>query len=158
VDEVADKAGNDDGVWTRPDVAALAIRRGRYLPSWAAELHSFEVKTVTNLDVRGAHEAKSQSRFAHFPWIVFQAVERAAQATELYEHVRLAADALGVGVITTVVPDEVDSWRIESWPQLSDTRDITADAFVQERFSPIVKGLIAQHLQHLGWRADEGDR
>lgn len=156
-EEVADVAGNEDGVWTRPDVAALAIRRGRYLPTWAADLHSFEVKTARNLDVRGAHEAKSQSRFAHFPWLVFQAVGRASAETGLFENVGLAADALGVGVITTIHADDVDSWRVESWPRRSEANDLTADAFVHERFGTATKSLIAQHLQHLGWAADEGE-
>jgi hypothetical protein len=156
-EEVADVAGNDDGVWTRPDVAALAIRRGRYLPSWAADLHSFEVKTAANLDVRGAHEAKSQSRFAHYPWLVFQAVGRAAVDAPLHENVSLTADALGVGIITTTHPNDVDSWRVQSWPQRSDTHDLTADAFVQERFRRSTRDLIVQHLQHLGWPVDESE-
>lgn len=153
--EVAEVAGEIGGKWTRPDIAALAISCGEFVPYWRADLHTFEVKTAGGLDVTGAHEARAQGRFGHFSWLVFQAVGRAEQHTNRYKEVVDSAAGLGVGVLVCAEPDDPDSWRIVEWPVRSETDNAVADAFVKQRFDAETRSDIRRYLSGLGWATTE---
>src|SRR5262249_52743539 len=132
---VATAAGaTSSGRWTRPDVAAVAISRGDYIPYWRADLHTFEVKTARGLDATAVHEANSHGRFGHFAWFFFQAVGAADRAGSLYADVLTAASFVGVGVISFVKPDDPGDWVVDQWPIRTSAENAVADAFVGERF------------------------
>lgn len=155
-DQVAEVPGETRGTWTRPDLAALAISRGTYVPYWRADLHTFEVKTASGLDVIGAHEARAQGRLGHFAWLVFQAVGRAGRNTERYDQVRHSARELGVGMIVFELPADPSDWTIVEWPKRTEADDAVADAVVKSRFAPATRSDIQRFLAAYGWASREG--
>ena len=148
--DVVSKAGGEaDGSWTRPDLAALAIVRGEFVPFLRADLHTFEVKTAKGLDVQGAHEASAQGRFGHYAWLVFQAVSRADRTTALFDQVLRSSVRLGVGVVTFKEPCDSNGWHVDAWPRLTATDDAIADEFVASRFRRETKNKIRKYLSGL---------
>jgi hypothetical protein len=159
--QVSTAAGRVSGKWTRPDMAAVAILRGEFIPYWTAELHTFEIKTARGLDVTGVHEANSHARLGHFAWIAFQAVGRANEGGSCFDEVLRAALAVGVGVLTFTIPDDPTDWKVTAWPRPSGVDNAVADTFIRERFDPARQSRIRNYLAQLGWTnlagASDGD-
>ncbi|MGH8337739.1 MAG: hypothetical protein ACRETL_13165, partial [Gammaproteobacteria bacterium] len=106
----------DGGQWSRPDVAALVIGAGVYVPYWKADLHTFEVKTAAGLSETSVHEANAHGRYGHYPWLVFQSVGRASvDADSTFKRVHKLASHLGIGLIHFQNPREVLDWTITLW-------------------------------------------
>lgn len=145
-------AGDEGGRWTRPDLACLAIVRGEFVPYWRADLHTFEVKTASGLNVTAIHEANAHGRLGQFAWLAFQAVGPASADTNLFGDMLAAAGSLGVGVLTFRSPGDPEDWRIEQWPTRTNTDPAVADAFVRERFSATSQAAIRKLLDAHGWR------
>ena len=154
-DLVAEVAGETGGTWTRPDLASLVISRGTFVPYWRADLHTFEVKTASGLDVIGAHEARAQGRLGHFAWLVFQAVGRASRQSDRYDQVVRSASELGVGVITFESTHDPDDWQVVIWPKRTEADNAVADAFVRTRFALNTQADITGFLGSYGWSAQE---
>lgn len=157
-DEVAEVAGEMRGTWTRPDLAALVISRGVFVPYWRAELHTFEVKTASNLDVIAVHEARAQGRLGHYAWLVFQSVGRAASDTARYDDVLRSAAGLGVGVIVFENEADPDEWTVTVWPRRTEADDAIADDFIRTRFDPLTQQGISDFLSSYGWTFRELNR
>lgn len=148
--------GGDGGQWTRPDIAALVLGRGKFVPYWRADLHTFEVKTASGVTETSVHEANAQGRFGHYPWLVFQAVGRATiSADGIYARLRKLASHLGVGMINFINPEKPQDWQIALWPRRTGADDQIADNFVRERFPAETKEQISGHLASLGWTGDD---
>jgi hypothetical protein len=150
-DEVAEIAGETKGTWTRPDLAALVLSRGTFVPFWRADLHTFEVKTAAGFDVTGAHEARAQGRLGHYAWLVFQSVGRASDDSERFVQVLRSAAELGVGVIAFTNEADPDKWRVIAWPRRTEADDAIADEFVRTRFSASTRLGISDFLSSYGW-------
>jgi len=144
-------AGADDGRWTRPDLACLAVSRGEFVPFWRADLHTFEVKTASGLNVTAVHEANAHGRLGQFAWLAFQAVGPAAPETNLFGEILSSAASVGIGVLTCSRPHDPSSWRAEQLPIRTNTDSAVADAFVNERFSKSLQDSIRQFLDAHGW-------
>lgn len=143
----------DGGQWSRPDVAALVLGAGAYVPYWKTDLHTFEVKTAGGLSETAVHEANAHGRYGHYAWLVFQSVGRASiEAEGTFRRVQKLAAHLGVGVVHFQNPREVLNWTVELWPRRTGTDNATADAFVRERFPEETKTRIESRLRALGWR------
>lgn len=142
----------EGGQWTRPDVAALVLGRGRFVPHWRADLHTFEVKTAGGLTELAVHEANAQARFGHYAWLAFQAMGRATASTDgLFGRVHKLASHLGIGIIHFIDPARPHDWQIAVWPRRTGTDDQTADSFVRDRFPLEIKAQVSSHLASLGW-------
>lgn len=149
LDDVSTAAGTSDGIWTRPDIAAIAFTRGTYIPFLRADLHTFEVKTASGLDVKGVHEASAHRNLGHFSWLVFQSVGKAARSSEIYNRVLSSANTLGVGVLTFRNPSTPKGWYVDAWPRRTDTDDAVADMFIGERFNALKKQQIKEYLSRM---------
>lgn len=149
--QVEHSAGSDDGRWTRPDLACLAIARGEYVPYWRADLHTFEVKTASGLNITAVHEANAHGRLGHFAWLAFQAVGPASANTNLFGEIVGAAASVGVGVLTFGRPGDASDWRVEHWPTRTNTDNAVADSFVRERFTATSQDAIRKLLHAHGW-------
>lgn len=151
VQDVATTAGTESGRWTRPDIAALAISRGEFVPYWRADLHTFEVKTARAVDVTGVHEANAHGRLGHYAWLTFQAVGRASPDTQHFSDIINAAAAVGVSVVIFINPADPSTWSIANWPARTGADNAVSDAFVRERFSSSEQARIRDYLDRLGW-------
>jgi hypothetical protein len=150
-DIVSTAPGDATGRWTRPDVAALAVSRGEFVPYWRADLHTFEVKTARGLDETAVHEAHAHGRFGHYAWLAFQAAGRTERQGDLFGRVVSVAVTLGVGVLCCADPFNVHDWTLESWPHRTGADNAMADSFVRDRFGDAAKAQIRAHLAALGW-------
>lgn len=152
VEDTALAGGPDSGYWSRPDVSALTISRGQFIPYWAADLHTFEVKTASGLREHSVHEANAHGRFGQYAWLVFQAVGAAATDQNTFRKVLKVATQLGVGVVHFQDPAAPKaSWVVEQWAKSTGASAAAADAFVRERFSQTMTARISSHLKSLGW-------
>lgn len=145
-------AGSEEGRWTRPDLACLAIVRGEFVPFWRADLHTFEVKTAGGLNVTAVHEANAHGRLGQFTWLAFQAVGPASPDTNLFGEILSSALSVGVGVLTFTRPGDPSDWRVEQWPTRTSTDSAVADSFVRDRFAPDRQDAIRKLLDAYGWR------
>lgn len=143
--------GTEEGRWTRPDLACLAIARGEFVPFWRADLHTFEVKTASGLNVTAVHEANAHGRLGQFAWLAFQAIGPAAPDTNLFGDILGSASSVGVGVLSCTHPGDPSSWRVDQWPTRTNTDPAVADAFVRERFGPTSQEAIRRLLSEHGW-------
>jgi len=144
-------AGSEEGRWTRPDLACLALARGEFVPFWRADLHTFEVKTANGLNVTAVHEANAHGRLGQFAWLAFQAVGQAATDTNLFGDILASAGTVGVGVLSFQRPADPADWRIDLWPARTNTDPAVADAFVRERFGAASQAAIRRLLDVHGW-------
>ena len=144
-------AGSDEGRWTRPDLACLALARGEFVPFWRADLHTFEVKTASGLNVTAVHEANAHGRLGQFAWLAFQAVGQATRDTNLFGDILASAGTVGVGVISFQRPSDPTDWRVDLWPERTNTDHAVADAFVRERFGAGSQASIRRLLAAHGW-------
>ncbi|HEX8902104.1 hypothetical protein [Vitreimonas sp.] len=151
VEDTSTAGGNDSGYWSKPDVSALAVSRGEFVPYWKADLHTFEVKTAAGLSESSVHEANAHGRFGQYSWLVFQAIGKCAPETAAYKRVVKLAAQLGVGVIHFADASSPKYWIIEHWARLTGANAASADSFVRERFTPTIKTRISSHLSTLGW-------
>ncbi|MBI1339209.1 hypothetical protein GC169_03210 [bacterium] len=149
---VAQNAGGGGGQWSRPDLAALTISRGDYIPFLRAELHTFEVKTATGASIGAVYETNANGRFGHFAWLVFQAVGPVLRGTDSHGQILKVAQALGTGVIEFDRPEDPTRWRISHFPKPTGVQSNVADCFVRERFSPEARSRIRSYLHSLGWQ------
>ena len=144
-------AGSEEGRWTRPDLACLALARGEFVPYWRADLHTFEVKTASGLNVTAVHEANAHGRLGQFSWLAFQAVGQAAPDTNLFGDILASAGTVGVGVLSFQRPADPTDWRVDLWPARTNTDPAVADAFVRERFGTASQTAIRRLLNAHGW-------
>jgi hypothetical protein len=145
---------SEGGHWSRPDLAALILGGGEYVPYWKADLHTFEVKTCFGVSEGAVHEANAHGRFGHYTWLVFQALGKAAPESTggLFRRLCETANRLGVGLIHFADPSDAHNWTIAAWPRRTGTDNATADAFVRERFPAETQQRIKSRLEALGWR------
>lgn len=141
----------DGGKWTRPDISALVLGRGQFVPHWRADLHTFEVKTASGLSEASVYEANAQGRFGHYTWLTFQSVGKASERTQTFKKVTKLASTIGVGVIHFSDDSRPQDWVVEVWPRRTGTDNHTADAFIRDRFPTEVKAQIADYLAASGW-------
>lgn len=151
VDVIARAGESGAGRWTRPDLAALFITRGTYVPYWRAELHSFEVKTAKGCDETAVHEAHAHSRQSQFAWLVFQSVGKASAGGAKFRRVVELSTELGIGVIHFEDTESPQTWSIAQWPRRTATDEALADRFVMDRFSEATRSTIARQLADMGW-------
>ncbi|MFO1017226.1 MAG: hypothetical protein U1E03_06485 [Hyphomonadaceae bacterium] len=152
VEDTSIAGGPDSGYWSRPDVSALTVSRGQFVPYWSADLHTFEVKTASGLREHSVHEANAHGRFGQYAWLVFQAVGNASVDSTTFKKVSKLATQLGVGVVhfqDASAPK--NTWIVEQWAQPTGASPAAADAFVRERFTPTMTARISSHLKTLGW-------
>jgi hypothetical protein len=153
-DEVSRAIDGVAGRWTRPDLAALVVLRGEYVPYWRADLHTFEVKTAAGLDETSVHEAHAHGRFGQYAWLVFQSVGNASEtsASGVWHRVERQCAHLGVGLICFEDTTNANAWRVVHWPKRTGTDGAMSDRFVKQRFSDQLKREISLYLTNLGWR------
>lgn len=145
-------AGLEEGRWTRPDLACLAVARGEFVPFWRADLHTFEVKTAGGLNVTAVHEANAHGRLGQFTWLAFQAAGPAAPDTNLFGEILSSASSVGVGVLTCARPCDPADWRVEQWPTRTNTDSAVPDSFFRERFTAASQDAIRKLLDAYEWR------
>jgi len=155
-EDVSQQADGSGGLWSRPDLAAAVYSRARYVPSWAADLYSFEVKTRSGVTQSSVYEAFAHTRFVNYSYLVWQG--NSPDATRKSGILELCSQ-FGLGAITMSDPGKLSSYSVEVVAARREITPSTFDAFIRERFSEQKKAAIRDWLAVNGWaRTDSDDR
>lgn len=127
------RGGPRSGVWSRPDYAVAAVRRYLYSSLREVDLYGFELKRANAASVVGVHEALAHTRWVHFSYLVWHVPDAPAVSPDL-EAIRGECARHGVGLVTFIDPDRVESWRTELGPEKHPTDPSSIECFIEERF------------------------
>lgn len=102
------------GTWSRPDIVALIHKQYKYSRS-AFEIHSYEVKCSSAIDIRGVYEALAHKKWVHRANLIIHIPNDMLE----YDHteegiVQIAREASlrGIGFITFQNPYNSSTWNI----------------------------------------------
>lgn len=126
------------GKWSRPDLTAVAYRLLGLLPGPYVEVHTYEVKTVSAVDLDALHETCAHRTRAHRSTLLVD-IEDDKQLPKV---TRLASTALelGVGLVTFCDPGEL--WTEWVAPALNQPDVIKLDAFLTSQLSAVSQAAI----------------
>ncbi|CAA2140311.1 hypothetical protein [Hyphomicrobium sp. ghe19] len=131
----ANTGGNATGIWSKPDLAMIALSRQKYGLAWRIDLHGFEVKPAGTCSVQSVHEALNHSSLVHFTHLVWHCErwdardERCASIIERCSH-------FGVGLITFKRPSDPQTYFVQLPARRHNPEPDAFDEFVETRISP----------------------
>lgn len=102
-------SGDDESIWSRPDVTSIVIGRGKYAPQSQLTLITGEVKLRADADLRAVHQALAQSRYAHCAYLICQ-VDKTRQ-DRITKDLALQCERLGLGFATFIDPSELSTYE-----------------------------------------------
>ncbi len=132
---IADRPAPGGGRWTRPDVAAVAVRRFKFATSAGIDILSFEVKTYRGASVISVYEALAHARFVNCSYLVWNRPACICDDRENYEAIADACGAQGIGLISVHNPNDLATYQIRMTPKRAPIADDALDDFVTSRFS-----------------------
>lgn len=136
------------GLWTRPDLAALVLNKGQFVPSWSWSLVSFEIKTATNVDEQSVYETIGHTRFANSSFLVWQASENLS--TDDQNIVELCRQ-YQIGAITSEDPRDATSFRLRNMGAYASIPSYNIDGFIEARFPDHERDRIKNWLKENDW-------
>jgi hypothetical protein len=152
--DISQKAADEGGHWSRPDLAAIAYNRGVFTPKWDASIYSFEIKRHHGVDEAAVYEAMAHKRFAHFSYLLWQ--DREMPDAKSWRIVDLCRD-VGVGAITVEAPNDENTYRLRAKPVRQGVSLAASDGFIAQRFPEDEKRRLLSWLSSTGWKqAGEG--
>lgn len=149
VQDVSYASADPGGLWSRPDLAAVVYRRGRFVPNWQTELFSFEVKTTNGLNDMAVYEAFAHTRFAHYTYLFWPVGDDPADP----KIVGLCKE-FGIGILTARDPIDLQSYNMVLKAQRRDIDASLVDSFIAQRFTPDSQAAIESWLHGQGWRRE----
>ena len=147
VQDVSTIPDSEGGQWTRPDVAAVLLRRHKYAAAATVDLLSFEVKRHGSVDLSAVHEALAHARFVHCAHLVWNRPACHCQDRENYERILKNCELYGLGLIGVHNPRDLRTFEIKLAPVRSAVSDDALDAFIESRFSEENKSKIKSKLK-----------
>lgn len=144
---VAGTAAPAGGMWTQPDVAAVAVRRHKFAASACIDILSFEVKTHHGANLISVYEALAHARFVNLSYLVWNRPACTCDDREKYTTITSACSAHGVGLISVHNALDVRTYEIRVTPKRSLVSDDALDEFVMSRFSGANQAHIVRALR-----------
>jgi hypothetical protein len=144
---VADVPAPAGGMWTQPDVAAVAVGRHKFAPSARIDILSFEVKTHRGANLAAVYEALAHARFVNLSYLVWNRPACVCSDREKYEAIATACSTYGVGLISVHNAADLMTYEIRVPPKRSSVSDDALDEFVISRFSDANQTLISGALR-----------
>ena len=86
------------GSWSRPDLAVIAYRKYEFLPERVFELFSFEVKSATDISIKGVMEALAHREAATRSFVIYHTAGQDFSAFPEAERIEELAARHGVDV------------------------------------------------------------
>lgn len=99
------------GVWTRPDLTGISVRRYAHVPGVHFDVWTFEVKPSWETNVVGVFEAAAHSRFATRSYALFQ-VDSLEEVSKELETCIDEARRFGIGLVAFVDPRDFRTWEV----------------------------------------------
>lgn len=128
-------AGDDENVWSRPDVTSIIVSRGKYATQSQLTLISGEVKLKAGTDVKAVHQTLAQSRYTHLAFLVYQSDAR-TRTTPFLKELQVQCERLGLGFVTFTDPDAIGSYIIHVDAKRREPSVDDLDYFIETRIDP----------------------
>lgn len=129
------------GMWTRPDVAAVSLRRARFARTKELDLISFEVKTFRGTDIASVHQALAQAQFVNRSYLVWNRPFCTCGDSN-YSAIEQSCRKYGVGLLTVHDPSNLQTFEFRISPQRNELTPDELDEFIVTRFSQSAKQMI----------------
>jgi hypothetical protein len=132
---VAQTPAPDGGMWTRPDLAAVVLRRRKYATSVDLDTLSFEVKSFAGASIQGVHEALAHTRFMNQSYFVWNRPACVCADRERFDNILENCRAYGIGLITIHNPSDLTTFSLRLHAAQNQISGDTLDNFIESRFS-----------------------
>lgn len=99
------------GVWTRPDLTGISVRRFAYVPGVHFDVWTFEVKPSWETNVIGVFEAAAHSRFATRSYVLYHVTKLDEVSDELETCIE-EARRFGIGFVAFSDPSDFKTWEV----------------------------------------------
>lgn len=127
------------GSWSRPDLAIIAFRKYEFLPERIFELFSFEVKSATDVSIKGVMEALAHREAATRSFVIYHTAGRDFSAFPEAERIEELAARHGVGVYAARDVNDFNQWaEIVTAPRASPDPE-AVDTFIRRTLSDEAK-------------------
>lgn len=127
------------GKWGTPDFTTICAHKFTYAAPSALEVVSFEVKhSVKQFDVTAVYEALAHTRASNYSILFYydppEDTYSARGLDEVFDEIKFCCSNLGVGLVVTSYPSEVNSWKylVMAERHSPDLRKV--DLFLEEAF------------------------
>lgn len=145
--QVAHIPAPDGGMWTRPDVAAVLLRRRKFATSVDLETLSFEVKTYAGASIQGVHEALAHTRFMNQSYFVWNRPACICSDRSRFEAMLDNCRAYGIGMITIHNPTDLRTFTLRQHATRAQVNGDVLDNFIESRFGESEKLRIIQAMR-----------
>lgn len=119
--------------WARPDFTLISVKHFKFLPGFAFDVHSFELKAeaggATDLAV---FEALAQTRFTNFGYLVWH-LPAGSRFEKKLSSIEKQCSQHGIGFIRGREPQRFDTWNILVEPARKSTPSAEIDLFLDQR-------------------------
>jgi hypothetical protein len=136
------------GMWTRPDVAAVCLRRAKYSTAKQLDVLSFEVKTCTGADIASVHQALAQAQFVNKSYLVWNRPACICD-DQAYSEIKESCLTHGIGLMVVHDPSNLRTFEFRVAPRRKDITQDALDEFIESRFSPRTKQLVESATRQL---------
>ena len=145
--DVSTITDSDGGQWTRPDVAAVLLRRNRYAATATIDILSFEVKRYTACDLPAVHEALAHARLVNFAYLVWNRPACIYKDKKTYDRIVQSCQLYGLGLVTIHDPSNLQTFEVKLQPSRTAVGEDAVDEFIESRFSTGNKSRIMLSLK-----------
>jgi hypothetical protein len=145
---IAEQGVEGGGIWSRPDIAAVAIWRHKYAPVPNVDVLSFEIKPAARANVPAVHQALAHARFANYSYLVWN---RSAVDTSDARY-RLIAESCrlhGIGLILVHNPSDLRTYVVALDAERKSLDPSAIDEFVELRFSARSQAKVKEGLRKM---------
>ena len=147
--EITARAGRRDtgGTWTRPDIVVAALRVFPHVPGKFFDLITFELKSLSGINVTAVFEALAHRRAATQAYVWLHVPSEAAQdelVSSVLERIEDEAKRHGVGLIVAENPADYELWDITLRATRYEPDPEFLNEFIAQQISPLGREELAQ--------------
>ncbi|MDR0467199.1 MAG: hypothetical protein LBH94_07575 [Deltaproteobacteria bacterium] len=126
------------GTWSRPDIVALMHKKYMYSKN-VFELHSYEVKCSSAIDITGVYEALAHKKWVHRASLIIHIPRYILEYDHVREQITLMtreASLRGVGFIVFENPYDSSTWKIYCEAEYAPPAPELLEVFMENRGIP----------------------
>jgi len=125
-------SGDDENVWSRPDVTSIVVSRGKYSSHSQLTIISGEVKLKSGADLKAVHQTLAQSRYTNLAYLICESDERTRRSS-LSKELGVQCERLGLGYSTFIDPNDVSTYKVHVHAKRHEPSVDDLDYFIETR-------------------------
>jgi len=122
------------GLWSRPDISALIVRKLEFIPSKFIDIITFEVKLDSQVSVQSVYEAVSHLTAATMSYVIFTTNREEFDAAQEAPRVMSVCRDHGIGLILAEKLNDRDTWETILDPVRRNTDPSRLNFFITTQF------------------------